>query len=105
MNEDLIEVFSRNRRAKASNKTSAEESQPPPKVNGDIFKYYQPVQKPADAGRWLDRPELPTSIEIMDMDDDSSSSDVVEITPNKIEGPWESKGESQNATMSLHSIR
>jgi len=92
MNEDLIEVFSRNQRAKTLNKNPAEESLLPPKLNGDILKYYQSVQKPADAGRWLDRPELPTSTEIMDMDDDSLSSDVVEITPNQIEGPWESKG-------------
>ena len=64
------------------------------KLNLKVQEYYQPAQKPLSAGPWLDRPELPTSAEVLDIDGDSESSDVVEIAPNKIEGPWKSKGES-----------
>lgn len=92
MNENLIERFSRNRRAEAfsANKTSMLRE----KLNIKVQEYYQPVQNPLSAGPWLDRPELPTSAEVMDMDGDSEGSDIVEIAPNQIEGPWESKGRS-----------
>jgi helicase required for RNAi-mediated heterochromatin assembly 1 len=92
MNENLIECFSRHRRADASNKDHT--SMLREKLNVKVQEYYHPAQKPLGAGLWLDRPELPTSAEVMDMDDDSATSDVVEIAPNNIEGPWESKGES-----------
>jgi helicase required for RNAi-mediated heterochromatin assembly 1 len=92
MNEDLIERFSRNRRADAGRK---EHSSPMrEKLNWKVQEYFQPAQKPLSAGPWLHRPELPTSAEVLDIDGDSATSDVVEIAPNEIEGPWESKGES-----------
>ena len=92
MNEDLIERFSRHRRADgpSNDRTSMLRE----KLNPKVQEYYQPAQKPLGAGPYLDRPEIPTSAEVMDMDDDSATSDVVEIAPNNIEGPWESKGES-----------
>lgn len=98
MNENLIEVFSRNRRANAQNKSQAEASLLPPKLNPNVCKYYDQAQKPSGAGPWLDCTEMPTSAEIMDMDGDSANSDIVEIAPNKIDGPWESKGESLPVT-------
>lgn len=92
MNENLIERFLRHRRADSPNKDQT--SMLREKLNPRVREYYYPAQKPLGAGPWLDRPELPTSAEVMDTDDASVSSDVVEIAPNKIEGPWESKGES-----------
>jgi helicase required for RNAi-mediated heterochromatin assembly 1 len=92
MNENLFERFSRNRRADAGSKDQSSPMRE--KLNTKVQEYYQPAQKPLGAGPWLDRSELPTSAEVLDIDDESMGSDVVEIAPNKIEGPWGSKGES-----------
>jgi hypothetical protein len=92
MNEDLIERFSRHRRANAGSKNQS--SMLREQLNPKVHEYYQPAQKPLSAGPWLDRQELPTSAEVMDIDGDSATSDVVEIAPNKVDGAWESKGES-----------
>jgi hypothetical protein len=91
MNENLIERFSRNRRADAPNRDQS--SLLREKLNIKVQQYYEPSQKPLGAGQWLDCPEMPTSAEVMDMDGDSLSSDIIEIAPNIVEGPWESKGE------------
>jgi hypothetical protein len=92
MNEDLIERFSRHRRADTGSKEKSSVLRE--KLNPKVQEYFQPSQKPLSAGSWLDRAELPTSAEVLDIDGDSATSDVVEIAPNKVEGAWESKGES-----------
>lgn len=93
MNEDLIERFRRNKGAHRSNKIQAEILLLPQKLNTRIRQYYEPAKKPSDAGPWLDRPEMPTSDEIMDIDSDNSSNpDIVEIVPNRETGGWESQG-------------
>lgn len=92
MNEDLIERFTCNRRANAP---SRDQSSPMREtLNLKVQEYYHPAQRPLSAGPWLDRPELPTSAEVLDIDGDSESSDAVEIAPNRVEGEWKSKGES-----------
>lgn len=99
MNDNLLEKFElakRSKRGNRDNKETADVWLLPPKLNASVREYYQPTRKPADAGSWLDRPELPTTAEILDDDGDSSSaSDVVEIVPNRAEGAWESKGQFQ----------
>lgn len=103
MNDNLLEKFELAKRSKRGNrddKQTAEVWLLPPKLNASVREYYQSTKKPADAGPWLDRPELPTTAEILDDDGDgSSTSDVVEIVPNRAEGAWESKGQSQ---VSIH---
>jgi len=86
MNEDLIERFKRN------NTTQVEILLLPQKLNNRVRQYYEPTKKPSEAGPWLDRPEMPTSEEIMDTDSDNSSNpDIVEIVPNRETGGWESQ--------------
>lgn len=96
MNEDLVERFRRAKMAdrKAPNKAQAEVWILPQKLNAKVRQYFDYVAKPADAGPWLDRSEVPASAEILDVDGDGDgNSDVLEIVPNKVTGSWESKGE------------
>jgi helicase required for RNAi-mediated heterochromatin assembly 1 len=92
MNEDLIERFKRTKNGQRGNKIQAEILLLPQKLNNKVRQYYEPAKKPSEAGPWLNRPEIPTSNEIMDIDDDSSNSEVVEIAPNRETGGWESQG-------------
>ncbi|KAL4920881.1 P-loop containing nucleoside triphosphate hydrolase protein [Aspergillus aurantiobrunneus] len=58
-------------------------------TNSDIRDYFaQPhVQDPLwDLKSWLSKPEIPSSEEILGADEE-----FVDLTPNKLEGPWESK--------------
>lgn len=93
MNENLIERFSRSKRGHHTTHDKAEIWLLPQKLNDAVREYYQPARKPAEAGRWLDRPEMPNPTEVLDTEEGgSSSSDIVEIVPNRLEGAWESKG-------------
>ena len=106
MNEDLIERFKRakGKMPHRSNTTQTEIWLLPQKLNNRVRQYYEPVKKPSEAGPWLDRPEVPMSDEILDIDsDNSSSSDVVEIVPIRETGGWESQGELSHHTYTAHS--
>ena len=93
MNEDLLERFRRSKGSHRGNKTQVEALLLPPKLNNRVRQYYEPAKKPLEAGPWLHRPEVPTSNEIMDIDnDDSSNPEIVEIVPNRETGGWESQG-------------
>ena len=93
MNEDLLERFRRSKGTHRDNKTQVEALLLPPKLNNRVRQYYEPAKKPSEAGPWLNRPELPTSDEIMDIDTDNPSNpDIVEIVPNRETGGWESQG-------------
>ncbi|KAM0718692.1 hypothetical protein Q7P37_005763 [Cladosporium fusiforme] len=95
MNGTLLERFDREKRSQMGARNTQQTAEVwllQPKLNARVREYYQPTRKPADAGPWLDRPELPTAAEILDVEGDgSSTSDVVEIVPNRVEGAWESK--------------
>jgi hypothetical protein len=94
MNEDLIERFKRSKQGNPVSRTQVELRILPQKLNTKVSKYFEPSKKPSEAGPWLDRHELPTSSEILDIEgDNTSGSDIVEIVPNKETGAWESKGE------------
>lgn len=98
MNESILERFERHRQTgRTGNYTDRQQADlwvVPQKLNLKVREYYQRTQKPADAGPWVDRAELPTSEEILDHDGEgSSSSEIVEIVPNKPKGAWESNGE------------
>ena len=95
MNEDLLERFGRSRRGVRTETQEAQLWISPPALNTNIRQYFIDSKKQVDGGAWLDRPEIPSSSEVLDTDTgSSSSSDIVEIVPNKPEGAWESKGES-----------
>lgn len=102
MNENLLERFKEakySQRGHREPKQTAEVWLLPPKLNAHVREYYQPTRKPAEAGPWVDRPELPTADEILDVEGNgSSSSDVIEIVPNRVQGAWESKGPSLSST-------
>ncbi|KAK3117984.1 hypothetical protein LTR53_000136 [Teratosphaeriaceae sp. CCFEE 6253] len=94
MNEGLFERFGRSRRTVRPSGEEAEIWIRPPQLNLKVRQYFQDAKKPVEGGSWLDRPEIPTSGEILDTDaatTSSGSSDIVEIVPNKPVGAWESK--------------
>ena len=94
MNENLSERFGRSRKAFRPAREEANVWILPQKLNPKVSEYFEAAKKPVDGGPWLDRPEIPTSGEVLDRDTDGgSSSSVVEIVPNRPEGAWESKGD------------
>lgn len=99
MNEGLVERFARNRSAHCNSPApQAGVWLLPQRLNTAVSGYFDSAQKPAQAGAWADRQEIPTSDEILDLPSgDASSSEVVELTPNQPEGAWESKGESRES--------
>ena len=94
MNENFVERFGRCRLGIQPEIQGAHVWIRPQRLNPKVRQYFEDGKTAIDGGQWLRRPEIPTSDEVMDTDTDrSSSSDVVEIVPNKLEGAWESKGE------------
>lgn len=89
MNEHLSERFGRSKRGVKGSRgpTQAEVWLLPPKLNTRIREYYE--AQPVEGGSWLQRPEFPTSEEILDKDSSSSSSSMIEICPNKPKGAFE----------------
>lgn len=92
MNEDLSERWRGPRRGNQPVRMQAEVVFLPPKLNTKVREYYE--APPAVGGDWLSRSEVPGPAEIMDREDTSnSSSDVVELPPNRPLGPFASKEE------------
>lgn len=95
MNEHLAERFGRSRRGARDEGDTAHVWILPPKLNPLVHQYFEPARIKVGGGSWLERPEIPTSEEVMDLDDTSSSgsTDIVELLPNRPKGAWESKEE------------
>ena len=94
MNEHLTERVARSRKGFKPEKESADVWILPQRLNLKVREYFENANKPVDGGPWLDRPEIPTSREILDFDSEgSTSSSVVELVANKPKGGWASKGE------------
>lgn len=92
MNEGLQERFSRSRKGSRPESGRAEIWVLPPRLNPKIREYFE--QHKAEGGSWIDCPEIPAATEVLDVNTEgSSTSDVVELTPNRPRGAWESKGE------------
>ncbi|EMC94186.1 hypothetical protein BAUCODRAFT_141556 [Baudoinia panamericana UAMH 10762] len=92
MNEGLSERFGRSRNAIRPAGESAELWVLPPQLNLHVRQYFEDGKNPVDGGAWLERPEFPSSGEILDVDTNSStSSDIVELVANKPVGAWQSK--------------
>ena len=65
----------------------------PQQLNVKVREYFTDSKKPVDGGAWLDRPEIPTSAEVLDIEKGgSTSSGEVELNANLTKGEWPSKG-------------
>ena len=97
MNESLLERFKRGKGVrKGHGGDTVQVWVQPQKLNNLVSEYYQAGRKPDEAGPWLDKLELPSSNEILDIEGSqgSSSSQIVDLVPNRPKGPWASKGSS-----------
>ncbi|OJD19342.1 hypothetical protein AJ78_00704 [Emergomyces pasteurianus Ep9510] len=60
-------------------------------LNKDIQEYVEETRRAAGGDTWTAKPELPTTNEILGIDEcDDSSGNHVDLVPNKIQGPWPS---------------
>lgn len=86
------ERFSHDRRMNGKAPTgTAQVSLLPQQLNVGIRDYF--AKTSSNSEPWLRRSEVPSSGEVMDVDGASaSSSDIMEIAPNRPQGAWESKG-------------
>lgn len=90
MNEGLQERFGRSRQTVRHEGDTAKVWLLPPKLNPKVREYFEPAE--VEGGAWLSKSEIPTSAEVLDLDTVSaSSSDVIELEPNRPVGPWQSK--------------
>lgn len=92
MNENLLERFGRSRRGVRDERQQIQLMVQPQRLNTKIREYFVDATKPTDGGAWLDRPEVPTSAEVLDTD--GGSSDEVAIEPNRPRGAFLSIGAS-----------
>lgn len=102
MNEHILERFRRGTKPARGEREQAAVWILPQKLNLKVRQYFDEARRPVDGGLWLNRPEIPTSGEVLDIETNgSSSSGVVEIVPNKLNGAWESKGQPLSIATSL----
>lgn len=70
-----------------------------PRTNNDISKYFQDASKPViKAGTWINKPEVPTSSEILTESSGFTVGEQIidldeEIRPNKVKGAYQSNEE------------
>lgn len=97
MNEHLSERFGRSRRGVRPPNGQAVVLLLPPQLNLKVRQYFEDSKKPVDGGLWLDRPEIPTSAEVLDKETGGShTSSEVELKPNLRKGAYGSKGKRPN---------
>ncbi|RMX99897.1 hypothetical protein D0868_09301 [Hortaea werneckii] len=93
MNENLVERF----RAQGCNSNVGRQVVQffamPQQLDTGIREYFADAAKTVSKSAWTSRPEVPTSAEVLDEEggNSSSTSDIIEIVPNKRCGAWESK--------------
>jgi len=94
MNNNHVEQFGRLRKGFKAKGQQVEVLIQPAALNQKIRQYAEQAGRAIDGGKWLQRPEIPSTSELLDADAaSSSSSDVVEIVPNQPQGAWDSKGQ------------
>ena len=88
LNSHVSERLSKSHRPEAStNSPSAGNLEL--KLNPDIRRYVrqqEEIERNAEEGDWLKRPEIPTNEEVALLPDEE-----VELVPNKVQGKWKSK--------------
>lgn len=91
MNEQVQERFGRSRKGVRQENGRVEIWAQPQQLNPRVREYFE--QQQVKGGSWLDYPEIPSATEVLDVNTEgSSTSDVVEIPPNRPKGAWESTG-------------
>lgn len=106
MNENILERWGRSKKPLQEVKQEVQLWVQPQQLNTKIRQYFTDAAKSVDGGAWLDRPETPTSAELLDTDTASSgSSDIVEIVPNKPRGAWESQGKLSSLRATSRALR
>lgn len=105
MNEHLLERFGRSKKTKGPATDQVLIWVAPPKLNDKVRQYYEEADQPVEGGSWLDRPEIPTSAEILDLETaDTTASGEVELKANRWKKAWRSKGESLSIKESVDTI-
>ena len=62
------------------------------KLNRDIQAYVAAARTAVAAESWASKSEVPSPSEILGIDDNQGSGDVVNLVANQIQGPWPSVG-------------
>ncbi|KAF7507153.1 hypothetical protein GJ744_010835 [Endocarpon pusillum] len=85
MNEHLAERFARGRRAQPRGNTSSDPNHSKEALNRDIRAYVAAakVAAAATAKPWLAKPEIPTTEEILDNEEEP-----VQLSENRLDRPW-----------------
>ncbi|KAI7534544.1 P-loop containing nucleoside triphosphate hydrolase protein, partial [Hortaea werneckii] len=93
MSENLVERFRAQGRNSYVGRQEIQFFAMPQQLNTGIREYFADAAKTVSKSAWTSRPEVPTSAEILDEEggNSSSTSDIIEIVPNKRCGAWESK--------------
>ncbi|RMZ33255.1 hypothetical protein D0859_02627 [Hortaea werneckii] len=93
MNESLVERFRAGTRDSHFGGQEVLFSALPQQLNLRIREYFMDAAKTTSDSAGTTRPEIPTSAEVLDEEsgNTSSTSDIIEIVPNKRHGAWESK--------------
>jgi helicase required for RNAi-mediated heterochromatin assembly 1 len=60
-------------------------------VPNDIRRYLLGEDANIVKHEWESKPELPTSNEIMGIDESEKDGDIIQLIPNQITGPWPSR--------------
>lgn len=94
MNANLQERFGRSRKAFKEEIGQVELWALPQRLNLKVREYFENNDKKSGGGDWLNRPEIPTSEEILYVDVDSSSNSSAGVPINHLKGSWESKGKT-----------
>jgi helicase required for RNAi-mediated heterochromatin assembly 1 len=64
--------------------------QPPLNItlNKDIREYVIATNRSTNTGHWNEKPEVPSPNEILGLDGSLETTDVIDLVPNQIRGPW-----------------
>ncbi|KAK2795176.1 hypothetical protein FQN52_006102 [Onygenales sp. PD_12] len=63
---------------------------PSMQLNRDIQAYVDETRRAANGDSWTGKPELPTSNEILGIEDGVEYDEPIDLVPNKVDGRWES---------------
>ena len=107
MNEDLQERFSRSRKAAKGQPATGQAVVLliPQQLNPRVREYFEQPKTTTQGGAWLNRPEIPTSEEVLDTETRASRiTGEVELGANKPKGKWASKDEYLGSVLWIQTI-
>lgn len=58
------------------------------KLNKDIRAYVAAANRSDNTNQWNEKTEVPSTGEILGLDDSEEAIDVIDLVPNLIQGPW-----------------